>query len=381
MIADNLRLPHSPNVRHETRAIKNTLKRIPEDRSTIAPTDRKALRVRRLAWLVTRKSYPDMRHLLLRIAVAVLFIAILGWAVHSRVDIPGYAVRLPWGALAAMPFSFVCLALVALNLSILSGGAVGYRHAFKAASLVMPLFLILPSRLSEFAKPVYLMSAAKLPLAKGLAVVAVERFLDIVCLGAMAVVAASLMVSGSAPALRLAATAFAATAAVGFCGIVVLLGMPGTINRILGWIPFEGLRRKVQALMVAARETVSPPRLAGALFVCALTWAGSYASFWTFLNVAGQYPLSWSAVLQVFVLSTIGLAVAVAPGGLGTFEAAIMIGLSAHGYELSEAAILAVAFRLANLAPSAVVVVLMVLRDEVNLGTLIKRLRGGIDAP
>ena len=58
-----------------------------------------------------------------------------------------------------------------------------------------------------------------------------------------------------------------------------------------------------------------------------------------------------------------------------------MIGLSAHGYELPEAAILAVAFRLANLAPSAAVVVVMVLRDEVNLATLIRRIRGGIDAP
>lgn len=322
-----------------------------------------------------------MRHLLLRIAIAAVFIAIIGWAVHSRVGIPGYAVRLPWGALAAMPFSFVCLALVAFNLSLLSGGTVGFLHAFKAASLVTPLFLILPSRLSEFAKPLYLMSAAKLPLARGLAVVAVERFLDIVCLAAMVVVAASLIGPGSAPALRFAAIVFAAIAAVGVCGIVVLLALPGTIGRILGWIPLEGLRHKAQTLVVAARETVSPPRLAGALIVCALTWAGSYASFWTFLNIAGQHPLSWSAVLQVFVLSTIGLAVAVAPGGLGTFEAAVMIGLSAHGYELSEAAILAVAFRLANLVPSAVIVVVMVLRDEVNLATLIRRLRGGINAP
>ena len=83
----------------------------------------------------------------------------------------------------------------------------------------------------------------------------------------------------------------------------------------------------------------------------------------------------------MFVLATIGLAIAVAPGGLGTFEAAVMIGLSAHGYALSEAAILAVAFRVGNLVPSAVVVVVMVLRDEVNLTTLIRRTREGIDAP
>jgi len=69
-------------------------------------------------------------------------------------------------------------------------------------------------------------------------------------------------------------------------------------------------------------------------------------------------PLSCSAVLQVFVLRTIGLAVAVKPGGLGTFEAAV-----------------------ASLVPPAVVVVVMVLRDEVNLTNLIRRTRGGINAP
>jgi uncharacterized membrane protein YbhN (UPF0104 family) len=247
--------------------------------------------------------------------------------------------------------------------------------------LVTPLFLLLPSRLSELVKPLYLLSAAKLPLAKGLAVVAVERFLDVVCVAVLIAVAAILAVPGSAGTLRFSAIIFASVAAVGLCGIVVLLTIPGLINRILNWIPFDGLRRNAQALFLAARETVSPPRLGGALIVCVLAWASSYASFWTFLTIAGQHPLSWSAVLQVFVLSTIGLAVAVAPGGLGTFEAAVMIGLSAHGYALSEGAILAVAFRLANLVPPVVVVVVMVLRDEVNLATLIRRTRGGIDAP
>lgn len=322
-----------------------------------------------------------MQLLLLRIALAAIFIAILGWAVHGRVDIQGHGALLLWGTLAVIPYAFVCLALVAFNLSILSGGAVRYRHAFRAAALVTPLFLLLPSRLSELVKPLYLLSAAKLPLAKGLAVVAVERFLDVVCVGVLIAVAAALAVPGSAGALQFSAIVFASVAAVGVCGIAVLLTVPGLIDRILSWIPLDGLRRNAQALILAARETVSPPRLAGAFIVCVLAWASSYASFWTFLTVAGQHPLSWSAVLQVFVLSTIGLAVAVAPGGLGTFEGAVMIGLSAHGYALSEGAILAVAFRLANLVPPVVVVVVMVLRDEVSLSKLIRRTRGGIDAP
>lgn len=321
-----------------------------------------------------------MQLLLLRIALAAIFIAILGWAVHGRLDIQGHGAHLLWGTLAVIPFTVVCLALVAFNLSILSGGSVGYRHAFRAASLVTPLFLMLPSRLSELVKPLYLMSAAKLPLAKGIAVVAVERFLDVVCVTALIAVAATMAVPGSAGALQFSAILFASVAAAGLCGIVVLLTIPEWINRILSWIPLDGLRRNAQALFLATRETVSPRRLAGALIVGVLTWASSYASFWTFLNIAGQHPLSWSAVLQVFVLGTIGLAVAVAPGGLGTFEAAVMLGLSAHGYALSEGAILAVAFRLANLVPSVVVVVVMVLRDEVNLAALIRRTRGGIDA-
>lgn len=318
--------------------------------------------------------------LLLRIALAAIFIAVLGWALSDRIGVPGLSARLSWGALAVLPYSLACLALVALNLSTLSGGSVGYRHAFRAASLVTPLFLMLPSRLSELVKPLYLMSAAKLPLAKGLAIVTVERILDVVCVAALIALAATLAVPGSAGTLQYSAVLFASVAAAGLCGIVVLLTIPGWIDRILNGIPLEGLRRNLQALVLATRETVSPPRLAGALVVCILAWASSYASFWTFLNIAGQHPLSWSAVLQVFVLSTIGLAVAVAPGGLGTFEAAVMLGLSAHGYELSEAAILAVAFRLANLVPSAMVVVLMVLLDEVNLRTLIRRARGGTDA-
>ena len=255
-----------------------------------------------LYWLGAQKYCPDMQLLLLRIALAAIFIAILGWAVHGRLDIQGHGAHLLWGTLAVIPFTIVCLALVAFNLSILSGGSVGYRHAFRAASLVTPLFLMLPSRLSELVKPLYLMSAAKLPLAKGVAVVAVERFLDVVCVAALIAVAATLAVPGSAGALQFSAILFASVAAAGLCGIVVLLTIPEWIIEFSAGFRLDGLRRNAQALFLATRETVSPRRLAGALIVGVLTWASSYASFWTFLNIAGQHPLSWSAVLQVFVL-------------------------------------------------------------------------------
>ena len=104
------------------------------------------------------------------------------------------------------------------------------------------------------------------------------------------------------------------------------------VARIIGHLPFAWLRSLLAALVAATHEIASVPRLLAAMLLSTVIWALSYAgAILCFIAAAGPISLTPVQVLIVFVFATAGFAVAIAPGGLGTYEAAVIISLGMFG--------------------------------------------------
>ncbi len=274
--------------------------------------------------------------------------------------------------LLVQPLNMAALALIGWRLSVLSGGKVGVWRGIKASALSNTLLYVTPGRSSELIKPVYLAANSGLGLLQGLAVVAVERFLDILIV-TLAGSAALVMMAGwtSTGALWL----WGGVSALGLCGCAVLLRRPDLIGRVIAHLPGRKLRSAATTLADEMRSIVALRIMAVGMLIGLAAWLASFALVFATLRLSASVPLDPAAIFLVFLAGTIGLAVSVAPGGLGTFEAGVVFALTYHGVGTLEALNLALLMRLVNVGVMPLVALWAASADRLGLGELIQAAR------
>lgn len=309
---------------------------------------------------------------LLWVRVATLLVALTAITIiASRLRAEQSTAHL-FAVLAVQPLNLLALLFAGLRLTVLSGGAAPVWPAIKASSLSSTLLYLLPSRLSELVKPIYLSTQGHLSLLRGIAIVAMERFLD-VAIVALLGLAGMLLLShdGAAPAT----VWWVALAAVCAAGCILLVWKPALIHAVIDLVPIARLRAGLTRLLDDLIATMSPWRLLLGLLFGLCAWACSFAMIYVLLRLSASVPLDLSAAFLVFLAGTIGIAVAVAPGGVGTFEAGMILALRYHGIDAGEAIALALLSRLANLGFVPLIAVWAAAADGIGVARLVEAAR------
>ena len=213
-----------------------------------------------------------------RVLIAVLLLGgLVGWTWKQGESI-AFDRELLLGILVALPFAVLALGALSWRLKLLAGEQVGMRAAGEAICVAMIAFVILPSRLSEAAKPLYLHNFSGLPLSRALAVLVFERLLDLICLCALMFLAIAAGGTTALDHLGGVSEVIAALAIVGLVLLGVVLRFPDTLVKIVRWLPVKWLRTVLSSLIGATRETASIHRLGNALAVAAAVWLMSRTS-------------------------------------------------------------------------------------------------------
>ena len=235
--------------------------------------------------------------------------------------------------------------------------------------------LLVPSRISELAKPVGLNLVGGLPLSKGLTILAIERIFDAVVLALLAF--SALTVLGGAFRTSIQSTGYVlfGIASVGLASIAVAVIWPTFVKNLAGRLPGQWLRNQAENVV----DTVSRlrNRRTGLLAIALtfLSWLAAYLIFLLFFRVLGAVDLTFGQILVVFVASTLGLIVSVAPGGMGTFEGAVAVSLVAFDVPLGMAITLALLLRLCLVIPVVAAASWFLVSGDLNLGIMLDRLR------
>lgn len=274
--------------------------------------------------------------------------------------------------IVVQPINALSLLLIALRLSLLSNGTVGIWPAFKGTTLAATLLYVLPSRLSELIKPVYFAHRCGITMAKGLALIAVERLLDVIVV-TIAILLGALLIA--TPGLGKALYLWGGLTLAGSIAVMVLLRWPHLLTRVLALLPAGRVLAMIEQVMAEVRQSIASRRFIGALLAGLGAWVASYLMVHTVLVLAGSITLAPTATFLVFLAGTVGLAAAVAPGGLGTFEAGTVVALKLHGYSLTEALGLALLLRLANLGFLPLLAASTLAKDGLGLAGLVARVR------
>lgn len=270
-----------------------------------------------------------------------------------------------WLAVAGIvAFSFGVYVYLGYRLAVLAHWRSDVRVGALATVICHGFNNILPTKLGELAKAIYMSARGELTKAEALGVVFWERFLDLNAILLLALLAMGLM-ERNLLALPLA---------LGISGLwialIVFRRWPAAPERLISWIPGERLQ-------VFARELQShvDTRFEGRFL---LRTAGQTGIVWLLYSVQALLILLWVAALDisfsqalvVFVVSGIGMSLPSTPGALGVFEAAVVLALSWYGVPREQAVPAALVMHMIEYIPTTGLTLLMLMRSDLGLGEL-----------
>lgn len=253
-----------------------------------------------------------------------------------------------WASLRAAHYVWLLPYLLVLTLihlfrtlrwgCLLSGLArVPFRPLNDASAIGFMMLLVLPFRLGEFARPFLIAQRTSIRRSAAMTSVVLERITDGLFV-ALLLRALLFFVPPGAPDLRLVRIAANIMFAIFFGGLLFLLFAAwhhdravGMVRSLVGWAS-RALAEKVASIVdtfVGALKQLPGPRQLVAFFAWTLAyWGTNGLGMWLLATRGFELPLT---VFQSYVLLcvlVVGVMIPGAPGMMGTFQAAIRVGLA-----------------------------------------------------
>jgi len=227
--------------------------------------------------------------------------------------------------LAAAAFSQLPLLPITWRLRFLTANRAGFPDAFRASLLCYGLNNILPAKLGELAKALYLRKNSGINMGGGLGLIFWERFFDlniILCIGLL-----------SALSFRYDAAVYSLAAVVGGAWVCIFLirAFPGLTDRVIGRVPGMRLQALLGDIVQEVRQATNTARIAVLGLWSALVWGCFLAAYYVVVAWVARLDLSAGQICLAFMIKALSYAVPSSPGSLGVFEAAVILSLGGFG--------------------------------------------------
>ncbi len=266
-----------------------------------------------------------------------------------------------------------------------------YRWGIIMASLVkynqIPLFIItsigfmavsiLPARLGEFARPYLIKQKNGIKMSSTMATIVVERIFDVL---ALMVLLFAVVLKISLPPVFFKTGITTLTIAFAVLLILIFLAVKkefslNKIDQLLGTLPHQA-QKPLQHLAHAFIEGLQIlPDLKKTLLVSFLSiviWLiialSAYVLFFSF-----GFDLPLINALAISVIIALGVMLPAAPGFVGTFHYACMIGLTSFGISKSEALSYAIVLHFLQMMPVVAIGLIFLPFQKISLPSFIKK--------
>jgi uncharacterized protein (TIRG00374 family) len=306
--------------------------------------------------------------LLIRIAVIVILIILLLWKINIVSLLKYFDSQMLISILMVQPIVLVGLSIIVIRFSTLVGKPKPrFIHTFEAVILSYGLNNFIPGRISELLKATYLKDRAGIPIRISLAAIFLERMMDIVILCILALI--GIILSHLYTNLFL----LIAPLAVVFIILISLPRFEQFLVSLISHMPWKMFKGFLGDFISHSSSRLKE----GNFFVAAIFglagWAVSLVTVAFFLNFAGNIPVGPVRALEVFVATTIGMAIPAIPGGFGTYEAGGVFVLTGFGYNLEEALAIAIALHVSQIITSVVGSFFIVAFHRIGFSSLVKQ--------
>jgi len=203
-----------------------------------------------------------------------------------------------------------------------------FKPAYETIVISNALDTLLPARIGELIKPVYLKKFYNYSYDKGVSALFIERFSDVIMLFFIVIIWAYFYFND--PLIQKTMLILG-----GFIFIVLLFFNSKFILNLLNRFTFISQTYKNINLLLKKFHII--------LFWSVVLWLIYLVSYETFFS---QLNLNLTQLIELFIFSTIALSIPLAPAGAGTFEGAIVFYLSHYGISKEEALLFATIYHI-----------------------------------
>jgi uncharacterized membrane protein YbhN (UPF0104 family) len=232
-----------------------------------------------------------------------------------------------------------------LRLRFLMAGRIRAATGLRACLMGIAVNNVLPARLGEMAKALYLRREGGVSLGRALEAVFWERFFDLNALAALGVAAAALLGRG------LVLYPLLAGVGSGWAFLLLLRVRPRAAHAVARWLPGERLRLFAAEMLGLLETNLRAGFLARLGLWTLAAWTGYAALYAVGLCLMAGLPADPALVLTVFAVATLGFALPGVPGGMGVYEAAVVLALGFFGVDRERAFAVALAMHLLQYLP------------------------------
>lgn len=258
---------------------------------------------------------------LLRLALVVGCLGYAVWNVDPEVLFETLAGIDPLRVALVTLFTALGYLALAVRLHLLSHRRLPLRTGLAASLVCLGVNNLLPAKLGELAKALYLRQRGAMPFSEAAVIVGWERFFDLNVLVLMAL-------AGAYPYLHdtlLLPVALLLAAGWGVAWGVIHFGAP--VRAAIARLPWPRLRAFLDEVHGHLDTRMVRGTLAGTALLSVLVWLLYAAGSWLVLAWIFDLQLTAAQVLVVFVVAASGMALPSSPGALGVYEAAIVLAL------------------------------------------------------
>jgi len=299
---------------------------------------------------------------LIRLLKAVLVLAILRYLIVGvewqtfAASLAGYGAAALAGGIALIVVNDV---VQALRWRFLTRNRCSVQASFESIVVGGFLNVILPAKLGEVSRLIYLRNVYRYPFNYGVGAMVVER-------GADLFVVACFLAAGAGIATGndfLQIGAGIAIAAILGTIFALKIGEGRALRALLRRIPLRFIRiysQKIARLILRDLGVERTVRVLGYTLLLRIVYFLTVAFF---INEVAQFHLTWGELFIVYLVSSIAWSIPLAPGGSGTFHAGMVLAMGWYGIAKEESLAIAVVFHLLlNLVPMLLAVMIILVK-------------------
>jgi hypothetical protein len=301
---------------------------------------------------------------LLRLVLVAVCLGYAFWNVDPGTLLATLAGVDPLRVVLVTLFTALGYLALAARLRLLSHQRLPLRTGLAASLVCLGVNNLLPAKLGEVAKALYLRQRGAMPLGEAAVIVGWERFFDLNVLVLMALV-------GAYPYLHdtlLVPVALVLVAAWGVAWGVLRFGAP--VRAAIARLPWA----RVRAFLYDVHEHLDTRMVRGVLvasaLLSALVWLLYATGSWLVLAWVFDLELTAGEVLVVFVVAASGMAVPSSPGALGVYEAAVVLALGWFGVAPEQALAAALVMHAIQYLPTTLLALTVLARSGLRLDRL-----------
>jgi len=261
-------------------------------------------------------------------------------------------------------FIVLLISQFVLSLRWMKMSDLSFGISFETIIVSSALNMILPAKLGELSKALYLKKFYNYNYHKTLSIMFVERFLDVIMLFLLLFIWAYDYASNDIIKHTLLVMSF-------FIIIIIFFFNTTKTLQFLKKIPLQFLRIYLQKIYKVVHKMFKSP-LSLSFYTVAL-WLTYFLSTYVLFTYVVNFHLDIIILLGLFIFSTVALSLPLAPAGIGTYEAAVVFYLSGYGVSKEDALLAATLYHILLFVVDFLLLYLFLLVKDIKFKELIKQ--------